>query len=514
MTEVLRPDSEPISDSELIALVRAGDAAAYEELFVRHRAVALRYARRLSDSERAEDLCAEAFTKIFDLLQRGKGPDVAFRAYLLTTVRTSHLNNLRRGSREDLVPDHEPISRMMPVIEDPDARFDRNAICRAFYQLPERWRVVLWLTSVEGYTHDEVSERLGLKSNAVASLAFRARAGLRQAYLAEHLLEATEPRCRTVVQQLPTYLRDRVTPRRRRQVEEHLDGCASCTTAALELTEVDTRLGGLLAPLALTGVAAGAVQASGALAALKGLGGNIVGTLGAKTAAAVAVAALSVAVGAEIVRDGDASAPHPDLPTAVEAPTSRPTAPARPHHPPSAAAEPGPVYPSSSWEAPRRRPGSPPRTSAPEVLPPTDSPSPTPPSSTPTTTPTTAPTGSPGPTTPRIGEVTVEPVQDGFVRWERVTVPVSDPVEGATMVVTTARTLQVGTPVTTGTGWVCGVPTTSWFDGASAFATSRIVCSFDGGGDGSPLQLSYHVLPGAPLAIEVGEDRFEATLRE
>src|SRR5689334_21731591 len=100
MTADARPDDgnapvpQAVSDSELIARVRAGDAAAYEELFLRHRDVAIRYARRFADDQGAEDLCAEAFAKILDLLQHGKGPDVAFRAYLLTTVRTGHLNNL------------------------------------------------------------------------------------------------------------------------------------------------------------------------------------------------------------------------------------------------------------------------------------------------------------------------------------------------------------------------------------------------------------------------------------
>jgi len=34
-----------------------------------------------------EDLVSEAFVKVLQVLQRGGGPDVAFRAYLLTAVR-------------------------------------------------------------------------------------------------------------------------------------------------------------------------------------------------------------------------------------------------------------------------------------------------------------------------------------------------------------------------------------------------------------------------------------------
>ncbi|HET6154084.1 MAG TPA: hypothetical protein VFE15_14115, partial [Marmoricola sp.] len=42
---------EDASDPELITLVRSGDSSAFEQLFLRHRDVAIRYARRLSDSE-------------------------------------------------------------------------------------------------------------------------------------------------------------------------------------------------------------------------------------------------------------------------------------------------------------------------------------------------------------------------------------------------------------------------------------------------------------------------------
>ncbi|RNL62313.1 sigma-70 family RNA polymerase sigma factor [Nocardioides marmoriginsengisoli] len=241
-------DPGTATDLELIALVRAGDPAAYEELFVRHREVALRYARRLVEPGRADDLCAEAFTKVLDLLRRGLGPDTSFRAYLLTTVRSTHLNAVRAGRREDLVADHEPTGRLGPVVDDPDSRFDREAVLRAFAQLPERWQAALWLTTVEGRSNREAGEHLGLGVNAVASLTFRARAGLRQAYLAEHLLTAADPRCRQVRELLPHHLRDALGARRRRLVDVHLTGCLPCTDAAVELSYVDRSLRATPAP--------------------------------------------------------------------------------------------------------------------------------------------------------------------------------------------------------------------------------------------------------------------------
>ncbi len=530
------PEPESASDAELIRLVRAGDSQAYEQLFLRHREVAIRYARRIADSERAEDLCAEAFTKIFDLLQRGKGPEVAFRAYLLTTVRTSHLNAIRAGSREDLVADHESLRRMRPHVDDPDARFDAGAIFRAFDKLPERWQAALWLTTVEGLTNEEASKHLGVKVNAVASLAFRARSGLRQAYLSEHLLETTDPQCRRIVTYLPSYLRDGLTPRRRAAVELHLSTCTSCATAALELSEVNTRLGAVLAPLALTGVAVGgaavivpakatslvaiglaSLSTTGSSAATaaksfvsttvlhaKAGGAALSGMAGAKLAAAATVTALGVAVGSEVLHP-DSSTPastgRAERATVVDEPV-RTTPQASPAQRRTAAALPAPFRPTAGptpGPSPSASPGPTPPNRAPAA--PVPTPAAAPSASAPagaTPAPTTSATPSPGTTSPRmgIGQPTTQTSTRSGLLWDQVTLPVTGATRNSTLVLTTTRTFSAALATTTGTGWICGTPVVSWFDGGF-HATSRITCMFTGNAAPGPLRFDYQVVAGS-----------------
>ncbi len=509
---------ESATDADLILLVRAGDSVAYEHLFLRHREVAIRYARRISDNERAEDLCAEAFTKILDLLQRGKGPDIAFRAYLLTTVRTSHLNAIRSGSREDLVPDHEPIARMLPHTDDPDARYDAGAICRAFNKLPKRWQTALWLTSVEGLSHEEASKHLGVKVNAVASLTFRARAGLRQAYLSEHLLETDDPRCRRIIELLPAYLRDGLTPRRKAVVETHLSTCAACTTAALELAEVNGRLGALLTPIALIGFTAGAAAivpakattlaafsltavsgaGSAATAALKSVGVSTVlqakaggaalsGMVGSKVAVAATVTVVGLAVGAEVNHCGSPGLPvtPPGAETAIAADgvaSAAPIAQVRrttSSRPTSARITPPlPVTEDRSAIALDGRPQ------------PTPSAAPAPAG--------TPPAEGTRSTSMSIGQPSAQRHPRTGLRWDQVTIPVDNPVGNAVLTVTTTRTLSTAPASTTGTGWVCGAPVTNWFDG-NFFATSRVSCRYTDTRDAGPLVFDYRVTPGSLL---------------
>ena len=106
MTELLHDIDAP-SDAELISRVRGGDVAAYGELFSRHVDAARRLARQLVRGPDADDLVSDAFAKVLGVLQGGGGPDVAFRAYLLTAVRRLHVDKIRAGSKLQTSDDME-----------------------------------------------------------------------------------------------------------------------------------------------------------------------------------------------------------------------------------------------------------------------------------------------------------------------------------------------------------------------------------------------------------------------
>src|SRR5204862_514218 len=75
----------------------------------------------------------------------------------------------------------------------------------------------------------EVGPLLGLAPNAVAALAYRAREGLRQAYLQAHLQLPPPDACRETITKLGAYVRDGLSARDRRKVDEHLKQCERCT---------------------------------------------------------------------------------------------------------------------------------------------------------------------------------------------------------------------------------------------------------------------------------------------
>ncbi|MCW2788813.1 MAG: hypothetical protein JWP56_1116 [Aeromicrobium sp.] len=272
------------SDAELILAVRSGDTEAYGDLFDRHRDAALRMARQLVRGPDADDLVAESFYRVLTTLQAGKGPDESFRAYLLTSIRRLHIDRIRAGSRITTTDDESALDRAVEFVDPAEMRFEQGAAAAAFASLPERWQLVLWHLDVEGQKPAQIAPLLGMSANSVSALAYRAREGLRQAYLQGHLAPSLHASCRTTTGLLGAYVRKGLSARDRGRVDAHLDGCSRCTGLLLELTEVNSDLSGVLGP-ALLGPAFGGYVAAMATAGVVSAGAATGAALGVKLVA-------------------------------------------------------------------------------------------------------------------------------------------------------------------------------------------------------------------------------------
>src|SRR3954464_13589562 len=87
-------------DTALLTAVRAGDTGAFGTLYERYRAVARQMAYGLvRDPADAEEPVAETFAKVFASLRSGRGPLLAFRAYLHPTMRHACYHRARVEGR-------------------------------------------------------------------------------------------------------------------------------------------------------------------------------------------------------------------------------------------------------------------------------------------------------------------------------------------------------------------------------------------------------------------------------
>lgn len=257
------------SDELLIVQVRDGDAEAYAGLYERHvdaaRATAIRHARNPSD---VSDLVAEAFANVLAAIQSGSGPTVFFRAYLFTTLRRLAEVKRKDDGKQVPVDDLETVMVVEPGSNPAVAAFERDVVGRSFKDLPERWQAVLWYTEVDGLAPADISPMLGITPNAVAALAVRAREGLKQAYLQNHV-SAADGSCAQFSGSLGAYARGGLTRRRTAKVEAHLQDCSRCSEMLLHVEDVGVGMRTIIFP-AVAGLAfagEGIVKGSALLAA-------------------------------------------------------------------------------------------------------------------------------------------------------------------------------------------------------------------------------------------------------
>ncbi|MDO8362265.1 MAG: sigma-70 family RNA polymerase sigma factor [Actinomycetota bacterium] len=308
-----------LNDAELIAGARKGDSEAYGELYRRHVDSARAAARALTRSHSdADDVTSEAFARVLRALQGGGGPEVSFRPYLVTAVRNVFYDRVRRDREQPSEDLNDEVN--VALLDSANSKEDGALAAAAFATLPERWQLVLWHTEVEGRSVSEVAPLLGLAPNAVAALAYRAREGLRQAYLQVHLRDQHTAECRECSSNLGAYVRDGLSARDRRRIDAHLETCASCRALVAELADTNATLRAALIP-ALLGVPAAMY--------LSGLGGKgvlawllrlpkkqLVATGAASAAGAVLAAAVVVSA---ITGGGSTATPPPVVPVTAPA---------------------------------------------------------------------------------------------------------------------------------------------------------------------------------------------------
>ncbi|WP_304452830.1 sigma-70 family RNA polymerase sigma factor [Nocardiopsis sp. YSL2] len=296
-TEVL------LGDAEIIKRVRGGDTGAYATLYERHAAASRGLARQLlrGDAE-VEDAVAEAFTRVLSVIQRGSGPTDSFRPYLLTAVRNAAYDRGRGDKRQVVTDDMESYDSGEPFVDPALEGLERSLIARAFLSLPERWQSVLWHTEIEGIKPAEAAPILGMNANGVAALAYRAREGLRQAYLQMHLAGGAAPEaCRPALNLLGAYVRGGLSKRDTAKVDSHMDGCADCREVYAELMDVNVGLRGVVLPIFVGAGAAGYLATTPGGAATGAMWSRMSRSQQQLTAGTTAAAGMAVAIALALV---------------------------------------------------------------------------------------------------------------------------------------------------------------------------------------------------------------------
>lgn len=174
----MRSDTEP-TDGDLVRRARTGDGAAFEALVRRHTRPGLAVARSvLYHTEDAEDVCQDAWIRALERLEDCRDPD-RFIFWFLKIVRNRAINKLdaRRVRAAEPLDAHDPTGGEGPDVEYRRGR-TRERLVEALAALTEAQRAVTLLHDLEGLSHRQIAEALGMSEVMSRQHLFRARKAL------------------------------------------------------------------------------------------------------------------------------------------------------------------------------------------------------------------------------------------------------------------------------------------------------------------------------------------------
>src|SRR5688572_1229345 len=186
---VRRDQSSDVMENDKAIIQRAmeGDEAAMRTLWSRHAPHIDAVVRRLvgNDLDLAADVAQEVWIQIFRALPQYRG-DSQFGTWAHRIAVNRTLNALRKTRRlAKIETDVEEDSAL--VEPEPERALMLATIEKAANRLSPGARAVFMLHDVEGYTHEEIAERLGITAGGSKSQLFKARAKLRT--LLAHLVD-------------------------------------------------------------------------------------------------------------------------------------------------------------------------------------------------------------------------------------------------------------------------------------------------------------------------------------
>lgn len=177
-----------LTDKELTSLIVSGDNAAFRLLYDRYRDPIYGYALALTRSkEIAADIVQDVFLKVW--MNRGAlNPELSIKSFLFRCVKNQVLDQLKRAVHDEKFRRHllnsspEGIDSTGQIIFSRELERIQTA---AISRLPGQRRLIFKMSRVEGMSHGEIADELGISPHTVKDQLVKATRFVRL-YLKQH----------------------------------------------------------------------------------------------------------------------------------------------------------------------------------------------------------------------------------------------------------------------------------------------------------------------------------------
>jgi RNA polymerase sigma-70 factor (ECF subfamily) len=175
-----------MTDEELVKGCISKAPIAQKELFERFSrkmmGVCLRYAAR---SEEAEDMLQNGFIRIFEKIETFRGTG-SLEGWIRKIMVNESLSYLRKNKAMKMNLDIDEVHYMVPGNSHVGETMNEKDLLRIIQQLPVGFRTVFNMYAIEGYSHKEIADMLGISEGTSKSQYSRAKTHLQNMLKTAH----------------------------------------------------------------------------------------------------------------------------------------------------------------------------------------------------------------------------------------------------------------------------------------------------------------------------------------
>ncbi|MFO8087932.1 MAG: RNA polymerase sigma factor [Bacteroidales bacterium] len=138
--------------------------------------VCMRYSH---DQATAEDILQEGFVKIFDNLKHFRF-EGSLEGWMKRIMVNTALNHYRANLKHFYHKDVDELAEIIPSQVTVNDKLEEKDILAVVQQLPDGYRTVFNLFDIEGYSHKEIAQKLGVSESTSKTQLLKARKVLRK----------------------------------------------------------------------------------------------------------------------------------------------------------------------------------------------------------------------------------------------------------------------------------------------------------------------------------------------
>jgi len=168
-----------MTDNELNILIdgcRNNSKASQKKLFMHMynygMSIAVRYTNSLQD---AEEVANDGFLKMLKYINNYKS-NIPFKFWVRRIIINTGIDHYRKRKKATLANHYEPVTSTLNLVED---IFEEEYLVGLLRKLSPQYRMVFVLHAIEGFSHEEIAQKLKISRGTSKSNLSKARAKLK-----------------------------------------------------------------------------------------------------------------------------------------------------------------------------------------------------------------------------------------------------------------------------------------------------------------------------------------------